>query len=81
MEKVSKEFHVLSRLHDLGVVSEEKALTDDEIAKMLNMDVRDIYDILRKLEQREYVVALRIDERQRYHVTGLGIIAACSIYT
>lgn len=81
MEKVSKEFHVLSRLHDLGAVSEEKALTDEEIAKMLNMDIQDVYDTLRKLEQRDYVIGLRIDEHQRYHITGLGIIAACSIYT
>ena len=81
MEKVSKEFYVLSRLHDMGIVSEEKALTDEEIAKLLNMDPQDILNTLKKLEERNYVVALKSNELERYHITGLGIIAASAIYT
>ncbi len=81
MEKVSKEFHVLSRLHELGVVSEDRALTDKQIAELLNMESEDVQNVLKKLQQRSYVVSVRSDEKERYHITGLGIIAASAIYT
>jgi DNA-binding MarR family transcriptional regulator len=81
MERISKEFYVLSRMHEAGMVSEERATTPQAIAELTNTDVNMITGILKTLEQRQLVGKTTSDNNPRFYVSSLGIIIASAIYT
>ncbi|HYA21701.1 MAG TPA: hypothetical protein VEG31_00775 [Thermoproteota archaeon] len=81
MERVSREFYVLSRMHEAGIVSEERATTPQAIAELTNTDANAIVGILNTLEQRQLVGKTTSDDNPRFYVSSLGIIIASAIYT
>jgi len=81
MERVSREFYVLSRMHEAGIVSEDRAMSPQAIAELTNTDASVIGGILSTLEQRQLVGKLISGDNPRFYVSSLGIIIASAIYT
>jgi len=81
MERVSKEFYVLSRMHEAGMVNEERATSPQTIAELTNIDMNAIGSILKTLDQRQLIGKVTSDDNPRFYVSSLGIIMASAIYT
>jgi len=81
MERVSKEFYVLSRMHEAGMVNEERSASDQIIAQLANMELTVTHGILETLERRQLVKRISENGGARFFVSPLGIIMASAIYT
>jgi len=81
MERVSKEFYVLSRMHEAGMVNEERAAKAQAIAQLTNIEASIIEEVMKILEQRQLVKRKSGGEETSFFVSPLGIIMASAIYT
>ncbi|GBC70671.1 hypothetical protein HRbin02_00439 [Candidatus Calditenuaceae archaeon HR02] len=73
---------LLTFLHNMGYVDEERAVEVGELSAALDLDTERVEEILRRLESDGYVARTR----QRggmvsFYLTGKGVIRVCSIYT
>jgi DNA-binding MarR family transcriptional regulator len=81
MERVSKEFYVLSRMHEAGMVNEERSASTQTIAEMTNIEISAMETILKTLEQRQLISKTTAEGTTKFYVSSLGIIMASAIYT
>lgn len=73
---------LLTFLHNMGYVGEDKAVGLAEISSALSMDVERVEAILRSLESEGYVASvLGAGGVSSFYLTGKGVIRVCSIYT
>ena len=79
--KQPEEFRFLCMIHNIGAVNPEKSLTVEEIAKWTNKEISIIEKYLRRLSELGYVVSLRKDEINRYHVSVIGIRKVLTLYS
>lgn len=81
MERVSREFYVLSRMHEAGMVSDERSASAQKIAEMTNIEASIMETVLKTLEQRQLILKTTVENSTRFYVSSLGIIMASAIYT
>ncbi|MGB9805420.1 MAG: hypothetical protein ACP5KW_01505 [Thermoproteota archaeon] len=81
MEKISREFFVLSKLHEAGAVDEERAMEIDKIKKIVEINPEELEKILEFLENKKYIAKKENEKLHKVYVTRLGIIMASSLYT
>ncbi|MGB9759038.1 MAG: hypothetical protein ACP5M7_00575 [Thermoproteota archaeon] len=81
MEKISREFFVLSKLHEAGAVDEERAMEIDKIKKIVEINPEELEKILEFLENKKYIAKKENEKLRKVYVTRLGIIMASSLYT
>jgi CTP-dependent riboflavin kinase len=81
MERVSKEFFILSKLHEAGAVDEEKAIEIDKIREIVEISPKDLEQVLEFLENKKYIAKKKNEKFHKVYVTRLGIIMASSLYT
>lgn len=81
MERVSKEFFILSKLHEAGAVDEEKAIEIDKIREIVEISLKDLEQVLEFLENKKYIAKKKNEKFNKVYVTRLGIIMASSLYT
>ncbi|MBO3757619.1 MAG: hypothetical protein QXS21_01130 [Thermoproteota archaeon] len=81
MEKVSKEFFVLSKLHEAGAVDEERAMEIEKFKKIVEINTEELEKILEFLENKKYIAKKGNEKIHKVYVTRLGIIMASSLYT
>ncbi|MEM0481854.1 MAG: hypothetical protein QXM16_03070 [Nitrososphaerota archaeon] len=73
---------LLTFLHNMGYVDEEKAVEVGELSTALALDKARVEEILRMLESDGYVASTRRGEGAvSFYLTGKGVIRVCSIYT
>ncbi len=73
---------LLTFLHNMGYVNEDRAVEVGELASALALDTEQVVEILRKLESDGYVASIRQREGVvSFYLTGKGVIRVCSIYT
>ncbi|MEM4590781.1 MAG: hypothetical protein QW555_02965 [Nitrososphaerota archaeon] len=75
-------FLLLTFLHNMGHVGEDRAVGVEEISTALQMDGVRVKEILSSLESDGYVARVEVSGRGvRFYLTGKGVIRVCSIYT
>lgn len=81
MEKISREFFILSKLHEAGAVDEGRAIEIDKIKKIVKINQEELERILEFLESKKYIAKKENENIRKVYVTRLGIIMASSLYT
>ncbi|MCI4438912.1 hypothetical protein JHC27_03575 [archaeon] len=81
MERISREFFVLSKLHEAGAVDEERAMEIDKVKKIVEINPDELEKILEFLESKKYIAKKGNEKLRKVYVTRLGIIMASSLYT
>jgi predicted transcriptional regulator len=81
MERISREFFVLSKLHEAGAVDEERAMEIDKVKKIVEINPDELEKILEFLESKKYIAKKENEKLRKVYVTRLGIIMASSLYT
>jgi len=81
MEKISKEFFVLSKLHEAGAIDEERAMEIEKIKNIVKISPGELEKILEFLESKKYIAKKENEKFHKVYVTRLGIIMASSLYT
>jgi len=73
---------LLTFLHNMGYVDEERAVDVGELSTVLELDRARVEEILRSLEADGYVASVkRRGGGVSFYLTGKGVIRVCSIYT
>jgi len=72
---------LLSTLMVLGAQSPGNAITVDELATKLGMEVHELHGELDRLIKAGYAVATRQEGRLKVYLTGTGVITASSAYS
>lgn len=82
MDDIPSSDKLLLFMHNLGLVRSETAKTGHELAQMLQMDIKNVNEILDRQETYGFVRSY-VDPggTKKYYLTGIGIIKVCSSFT
>ena len=82
IEDIPLSDRLLLVMHNLGLVRHEAARTGNELAEFLQMDVKNVGEILDRHETYGFVRSyLDPGGAKKYYLTGIGIIKVCSSFT
>jgi len=72
---------VIETLNNVGAISENRALTIEEISKETSISTEDLKEVLKELKSMGYVKSTIRRGRQKYFLTPTGILVALSSYS
>jgi DNA-binding transcriptional regulator PaaX len=68
-------------LHNIGATTGDKALSLDEITEWTEMDASVVRVHLQRLADLGYIQLIKVDEREKYHLTQSGIRKVLTLYS
>lgn len=69
-------------MHNLSLFRPERAKTLEELSKLAGLHTRDSHSYLADYERYGYIsFETGKDGLRRYFLTGLGVLAACSLFS
>lgn len=73
---------ILQTLHNLCSTAPDLARRSEELAQVMQLDLREVEQILGSYGQEGYVESFTDNEgKRRYYLTGSGIIKVCALFT
>ncbi|MCD6431105.1 hypothetical protein J7L33_00155 [Candidatus Bathyarchaeota archaeon] len=73
---------ILQTLHNLCATAPNLARKSEELAQVLQLDMKEVERILDNYSQEGYVKSFVNNEgKKHYYLTGSGIIKVCALFT
>lgn len=72
---------LLIALNNIGATHPSRALSLKEIADRLRMNIEELEEKLNELLKIGYIGKIKIDEKEKFFLTPVGILVALSVYS
>ena len=72
---------ILSAMHNMGLLNEERAMTAEEIANRTGLPVEVVRKRIKELSEMGYVKKVEREGTELYYLSPEGILRVLSLYT
>ncbi len=77
----SDPLHILCAMHNMGLISEDRSMTVEEIANRIHLPPQEVRKRLEELLEMGYVHLKKEGPIEKYYLSPEGILKVLSLYT